>query len=292
MTWLMIASIIWGLSFGLIKGLTTEIDPFVLGVIRSCIAAGFFLPWYLKDRGRPRVDPKNDIKNASRAAICGFTQIGLMYGPYLLSFKYLKAHEVALWTMTTPLVMACIIQIKMKSISWRVIISTIIATAGGMIVAWKDLTSTGLQTGIILVQLSNVFFATGLLLWKKWFSEAPVRNGSIMFPYFGGAALAAAILALCFSRDIRPYTTQEWLVMAWLGLVASGMGFFIWNQGALRVSETSLAVANNLKLPIAIMISLTIFAESADPIQLLSGLAVIMLALRIASGSQQTRSLR
>ena len=80
--------------------------------------------------------------------------------------------------------------------------------------------------------------------------------------------------------------------MAWLGLVASGMGFFIWNQGALRVSETSLAVANNLKLPIAIMISLTIFAERADPIQLLSGLAVIMLALRIASGSQQTRSLR
>lgn len=70
--------------------------------------------------------------------------------------------------------------------------------------------------------------------------------------------------------------------MIWLGVVASGLGFLIWNLGALRVSTSTLAVANNLKLPIAIIISLVIFGESANLGLLAAGLAILLLALRLA----------
>lgn len=282
MGWLITASVIWGFSFGLIKGQTTGIDPFVLGVIRSGIAAGFFLPWYLRDRFKSRRLSREDIRNAWRAGICGFIQIGLMYGPYLLSFRYLKAHEVALFTMTTPIIMALLLTLSLKSISKQLIMAALLATLGGAITAWNELSSADTQTGIVLVQLSNVLFAAGLLLWKRWFSDAPVRSASIMFPYFVGATLAAALLALLFAHEIRTYSGQQWLVMIWLGVVASGLGFLIWNLGALRVSGATLTVANNLKLPIAIIISLAIFGESANLGLLASGLAILLLALRMA----------
>jgi len=224
---------------------------------------------------------REDVRNARRAGICGFIQIGHMYGPYLLSFRYLTAHEVALFTMTTPIIMALLVSLNSRSVSRQLILAALLATLGGAITAWNDLSSADTQTGIALVQLSNVLFAAGLLLWKHWFSDAPVRSASIMFPYFVGATLATALLALLFAHEFRTYSGQEWLVMAWLGVVASGLGFLIWNLGALRVSTSTLAVANNLKLPIAIIISLVVFGESANLGLLSLGLALLVIALQI-----------
>ena len=276
MIWLLTASLVWGFSFGLIKGLTAGIDPFVLGAIRAMIAATFFLPWQIAGEHRGRLN-----KVQMQAMICGFIQIGLMYGPYQLSFRYLKAHEVALLTMTTPIIMASLLVLSTRVNLLRLGAAVVVATAGGMVVAWKNIGSTDLQTGVLLVQMSNLLFAIGLLLWKKWLTPHAHQQLQLMFPYFIGAAFAAGILALIFAQEWRAYTPREWGLFFWLGGVASGLGFYFWNRGALQVSAERLAVANNIKLPMAVIISILVFGETVEWPRLVIGTSLIILALRL-----------
>ena len=110
-----------------------------------------------------------------------------------------------------------------------------------------------------------------------------------MFPYFIGASIAAITLAFIFGREVHIYSAREWAVFVWLGAVASGLGFFMWNRGALIVNRQTLAVANNLKLPIAIVVSLTVFGETANTMTLLTGVIILTLALRVAALRPETK---
>ena len=290
MVWLLAASLVWGLSFGLIKGLIDDVDPFFLGLVRTAAASLFFLPWLIRDALYKKIDKRS----ALQAAACGFIQIGLMYGPYLASFRYLKSHEVALFTMTTPLIMSVFlifgfVQLNVKAML-RFSFAAMLATIGGVTVAWNGVASQELLVGIGLVQLSNALFALGLLMWTYFFGEKTQRVSYLMCPYFVGAFLASVILTVFLGKFSFDYTQNQWLVFLWLGVVASGLGFYLWNRGALQVSRPLLAVANNIKLPIAIFISVSLFGESANYYRLATGIFMLLLAIRLVADLPRTKS--
>lgn len=278
MLFLISASLIWAFSFGLIKAEASQIDPFILGAARTAMAAIFFLPWFL--RSSPQATPRSLY---IKAAICGFVQLGLMYGPYLLSFRYLKGHEVALYTMTTPILMALMIQLANRQVTWRLVFASLLATIGGMVAAGGNLNSSPVGLGIALVQLSNILFAVGVLLWTAWFSPIEHQQSKLMFPFFLGAFFASALLSVLFAKSWRPLSTNEWFVAIYLGVLASGVGFFLWNKGAMRVGPAVLSSANNMKLPIAVIVSLTVFHETADISKLLLGSSMIIAAIMLTA---------
>jgi drug/metabolite transporter (DMT)-like permease len=45
----------------------------------------------------------------------------------------------------------------------------------------------------------------------------------------------------------------------YLGLIPSGVAFFLWNAGARRTSDGTVAVLNNVKVPLAILVSWVVF---------------------------------
>jgi drug/metabolite transporter (DMT)-like permease len=57
------------------------------------------------------------------------------------------------------------------------------------------------------------------------------------------------------------------------------VGFFLWNVGATRVEAGTLAVFNNVKVPLAVLVSLLLFREHADWLRLVVGGGVMALAL-------------
>ena len=292
MVWLLAASLVWGLSFGLIKGLINDVDPFFLGLVRTAAASLFFLPWFIPEA----LYKKIDRSAALQAAACGFVQIGLMYGPYLLSFRYLKSHEVALFTMITPVIMSAFLIFGFGKLNRNAILrlccAAMLATIGGITVAWNGIVSQELLVGVALVQLSNVLFAIGILMWTYFFGGKTQTIGHLMCPYFFGAFLASVILTVFLGKFSFEYTPNQWLVFLWLGVVASGLGFYLWNRGALQVSRPVLAVANNIKLPIAIFISISLFGESANYPRLAYGVFMMLLAIRLVADLPQTKSPR
>ena len=65
-------------------------------------------------------------------------------------------------------------------------------------------------------------------------------------------------------------------------MLASGVGFFLWNLGATRVGAGTLAVMNNAKIPLSIAVSLLVFGEAAHLPALLASLAVMAFAVWLA----------
>lgn len=278
MFWLLLASIIWAFSFGLIKGLIGGLDPFLMGLLRMTFAfAVSLLCWR-----RLVVDRRRQLG----LALSGFVQLGLMYAPYLVSFRYLPAHEVALFTMTTPIFVVAVHQFVEETFSPKLVVAALVAIFGGAVVAFKQWdVHPDMVLGMALVQLANLLFAVGQYIYGRASADSPKEQLYGAPYYFGGALLGSAVVfaaAFAYGINLRALTGQEWSVLAYLGIVASGLGFAIWNYGVSRVHYGVLAVASDFKLPIAILISLMVFGEQAQLLQLGAGLVILSIAALIA----------
>ena len=79
----------------------------------------------------------------------------------------------------------------------------------------------------------------------------------------------------------------QWLTLAYLGLVASGLGFYLWNAGARRTGTGTLAVLNNAKVPLGVAASLLLFGETAELGPLLLSVLALTVAVLLAERGRQ-----
>jgi len=75
----------------------------------------------------------------------------------------------------------------------------------------------------------------------------------------------------------------QWGVLLYLGVVASGVGFFLWNRASVSVRSAQLAVMNNAKIPMAIAVSVIAFGERANWLRLGVGTALMLVAGALAT---------
>ncbi len=95
---LLLVSLVWAFSFGLIKGQLAGLDSTAVATLRLALAGLVFLPLF-----RPaRVAWRTGL----RLALVGAVQFGLMYLLYQRAYVYLPAYAVVLFTLTTPLYLA------------------------------------------------------------------------------------------------------------------------------------------------------------------------------------------
>jgi drug/metabolite transporter (DMT)-like permease len=102
--------------------------------------------------------------------------------------------------------------------------------------------------------------------------------------YLGGLAVTtvAATVAGGWASAAQVSATQA-AVLGYLGVVATGLGFFLWNRGAVTAPAGALAVFNNLKIPAAVAVALTVFGEQTDLRRLALGGTVMLLAAGVAA---------
>ncbi|MCU0275374.1 MAG: EamA family transporter [Acidobacteria bacterium] len=274
---LLLTSFIWAFSFGLVKKFLGGVDASFVAFVRLFLALLLFLPLW-----RP-----GKVKRvlALRLLGIGMVQFGLMYVCYIQSFRFLAAHQVALFTVFTPLFVAAGDDLLERR--WRPLHfwTALLAVAGTALIVYSGWGRADLLKGFVLVQASNACFAGGQVLYRrlpaagrKW------RDRDVFAWLFLGGAAAAALAMLFFSVTPNPpLSGSQALTLLYLGLLASGIGFFLWNIGSSRVSAGTLAVMNNLKIPLAVGVSLLVFHERADLARLAVGGSAILLALWLNS---------
>ena len=273
MALLLIASFIWAFSFGLIKKYLGGLDANFVSFVRLALACLLFLP-LLKPR-------KNSPATAMSLFMIGTVQFGLMYVFYIQAFRFLAAYQVALFTIFTPLYVAVVDDLCTRRLRPLNLWTALLAVTGTAVIVYSSWQSKNLLSGFFLVQLSNICFAVGQLGYRRLLPSRPgwqARDG-FAWLYLGGTA--ATLLAMLFFSGplhLRLGSAQV-LVLLYLGLLASGIGFFLWNTGATRVEAGTLAVFNNVKIPLAVLVSLLLFGERTDWLRLLGGGGIIALAL-------------
>lgn len=253
MLFLILASLIWSVSFGIVSKLLGDLPPGGLAMIRLAIAAVVFLPFV---KAAPlRV-------NAALVGI-GAVQFGVMSLTYTASFHYLKAYEVALFTVMTPVYVAVISDGFKRRFRAVNLCAALASVAGAVGILWNG-EAPGLSLhGFLLIQMSNLCFALGQILYRELFARSahPLTDRQSFFWLYLGGFLAALPVGLCHARFVAAMPREQWLALAFLGVVVSGVSYFLWNSGARKVSAGTLAVMNNLKIPLGVLASLFIFGE-------------------------------
>lgn len=277
MLYLTIVSILWSFSFGIIKFGLTGVDSIFISFFRSLIAFIFFSSLTLYNIKKFSFDTK--------LIIIGAIQFGLMYVFYIQSYQYLPAYLIATFTITTPIFVVLFSQALMKeSFSKNGILSIILVLIGSFMMRFNLANPLDYWFGFILIQCANMFFASGQIMFKKWHTENSdkdiVHNFSQMF--FGATIVTS--LFYFQTLDVQNIlSTTNLLSLIFLGLCSTGIGFLLWNIGATKVSNTRLAIMNNVVIPLAVLNSFFIFGEDINILLFMPGLICFYAAYRLSS---------
>ena len=95
MIYLVLVSILWSFSFGIIKYGLSGIDSSFISLMRNLIALIFFSSLTIYNFKKFNFDLK--------LILIGAIQFGLMYVLYIQSYEYLPAYLIATFTITTPI---------------------------------------------------------------------------------------------------------------------------------------------------------------------------------------------
>jgi len=282
MYYLIGVSLLWAFSFPLIKGNLTGLDSTGVAFVRLACAMLIFLPFF-----RPKLIPR---KLGITFAAIGGIQFGLMYVLYLAAYRYLQAYEVALFTILTPFYVILLDGALSGKIARRAILATALAVVGAGILQWRSGISSGGLIGFALMQGSNLCFAAGQIAYKRQREPIPKVSDASLFGWLYLGALVATGTASLFFTNWRVFTPTDtqWGTMVFLGLFASGIGFFGWNVGATKVTASTLAVFNNLKIPLAVTVALLVFGETANVTRLT--LCAIFMAVAVYLSERPRRT--
>ncbi len=272
---LWLVTFIWAFSFSFIGVyLAGKIDSYFAVWIRVALASLVFIPF-------------TDFRHTAigfrlKIMAIGAIQIGVMYLFFYQSFLFLSVPEVLLFTIFTPLYVTMIYDLLQGHFNPLYLLTAALAVAGAWVIKSAQI-NPGFFAGFLMVQGANVAFALGQVLYKKLMEnpEHKTVKQSAVFGYFHFGALAVATVAfvLLGNRDAITPSLTQWGVLLWLGIVASGLGYFLWNRGATRVDSGLLAIMNNAVIPLGLIVNLLLWGRGIDTPSFLIGGGLILGAL-------------
>lgn len=274
MFYLSSVTVLWAFSFSLIGVyLAGQVDAWFSVLMRVALASVVFLP-FLKFKGVEK-------SLIAKLMVVGGFQLGLMYCFYYQSFLLLSVPEVLLFTVFTPIYVTLIYDLLKGRFSPWYLVTAAIAVAGAAFIKFAGVNEHFLL-GFMVVQGANLCFAIGQVGYKYLMEKQQVALAQhTVFGYFYLGALAVALIAFALmgNSEKLPSTATQWGVLTYLGLIASGLGYFAWNKGATMVNAGALAVMNNALVPAGLIVNIVIWNRDVDLMRLSIGGTIIVLSL-------------
>lgn len=277
MGYLLVVTLIQAFSFSLIgEYLAGHVDSYFAVLVRVVLAGLVFIPL---TRWRS-VEPSF----MRGMLVIGALQFGVTYVCLYLSFRVLTVPEVLLFTILTPLHVTLIEDALNRRFNPWALVAALVAVLGAAVIRY-DRISPDFLMGFLLLQLANFTYAAGQVMYKHLVARHPSDLPHYRrFGYFYLGALLVVLPAfLLFGKsNFLPEAPLQWAVLLFLGLVSTALGLYWWNKGACLVNGGTLAVMNNLHVPVGLLLNLLIWNEHEALGRLLLGGLVIIGAVWIS----------
>lgn len=272
MVYLVAITILWAFSFSLIGVyLAGQVDAYFSVLTRVALATVVFLPFIR------RVPPLL----AAKLMLLGAIQLGCMYVFYYQSFLLLTVPEVLVFTILTPIYVTLLFDLMKGRFSFRYLVTAVVAVLGAAIIRYSSI-GNDIFSGFLVVQGANICFAIGQVGYKVLLERENLKLPQrAFFGYFYLGALVVTIVTwLLFGNPAKlPTTSLQWEILLYLGLIASGLGYFFWNKGATKVDAGTLAIMNNALVPAGLIVNLIIWNRDANLTRLFLGGGVLLFSL-------------
>lgn len=282
MIYLLVITLVWAFSFSFIGiYISGQVDSWFAVLMRILLALLIFIP-FLRFK-------LFSLKQIGLLMLIGGFQLGVMYIFYYHAFNYISVPELLLFTIFTPIYITLIYDIlQQHKLRVSYLFTAALAVIGTAIIRYDNI-SVNFWLGFFLIQGANLSFAIGQVGYKRFMELYHLPQHYSFAWVYVGAAVVATIGWLSFGNtQLLPITITQWLVLIWLGIVASGIGYFLWNYGATQVDSGTLAIMNNLVIPIGILVNVVIWQQQIDWLRFIIGATVIVISLIIQRYSKQS----
>ncbi len=168
-----------------------------------------------------------------------------------------------------------------RRLRWGYAFSALLAVIGAGIIRYDQVTDH-FWTGLLLVQLSNITFAIGMVGYKRLMETRPMPQHNAFAWFYLGAFLVAVIawFLLGNARKCRKPRCNGafWCFLAWW----LGIGYFMWNYGATQVDAGTLGIMNNMHVPAGLLVNLAIWHQQPHWPTFITG-ALVMSRLTVGA---------
>lgn len=285
MVYLVAITILWAFSFSLIGVyLAGQVDAYFSVLTRVALATVVFLPFI---RRVP-------VVLAAKLMLLGAIQLGCMYVFYYQSFLLLTVPEVLIFTILTPIYVTLVFDVMQRRFSLRYLVTAIVAVLGAAIIRYSSIGSD-VFSGFLVVQGANICFAIGQVGYKVLLERQNLKlpQRAIFGYFYLGALVVTVVTWFLFGNPAKlPTTALQWEILLYLGLIASGLGYFFWNKGATKVDAGTLAIMNNALVPAGLIVNLIIWNRDANLLRLFLGGTVLLFSLLLHEYWGKRRTLK
>lgn len=229
---LLLVTAIWGTTFVLVKDATQVLPPLTLIALRFTVG---FAALALLFRGRLR----NATHREVRAGVLIAVFLGGGFITQTLGLQTTSASTTAFITgLSTVLVpLAAFVLLHQRPTNGAVAGAALATVGLGLLTIKEDLS---VAPGDLLALTCALFFALHIVVVAKYAPRLdPVVLAVIQI---GVVALATWPLALVVERPSLVAPPETWLNVAFLGLIATGLVFFIQNVAQRHTSPTHTAI--------------------------------------------------
>jgi drug/metabolite transporter (DMT)-like permease len=281
----MTSSSIGGSATAAIRFMVGSTDPVTLAALR--FGAGFAVLLPCAVLLRSRWPPARDWPGVAGLGVLYF---GLCFVLFNWGLCYTTAARGALAMSTLPLLtMLAGALLGVERLTARRSLGVSIAIGGTTLALIGGLATApaGAWRGDVIVLAAALCYA----LFNVWSRPFIRRSDALAFltaTMGAGAACLAAVVAVAGGFEVAArYGTSEWLVVLYLGTVASAVSSFLWVSALDRTTPTRVATTLTLNPVSASLLAAVALDEPIAP-SLAAGIAAVLAGIWIASTEGRT----
>jgi drug/metabolite transporter (DMT)-like permease len=268
---------IWGSTFVVIKDLTETIPVTDFLAVRFAIAAVGL--WVLAPRSVARLSQAMRRKAIVLGLAYGAAQLLQTWGLTMVSAS-VSGFVTGLYVVLTPVIAALLLRESVARATW---LAVGLATAG---LAVLSLNGFAIGAGELVTVLSAVGYALHIVLLGAWSRTGQAVGLAVV--QMGFIALLCGVAAAP-GGIVLPATSDEWLVMIYVALVAGALAMVAQTWAQARLPATRAAIIMTTEPVFAAAFGITL---DGDPVtaRFVLGALLVLAAMYLAElGPRRSR---
>jgi drug/metabolite transporter (DMT)-like permease len=284
---LLLTMTVWGSTFVVTKELIAVWPPFTLAFVRVSVGALVLLPFALSR--------KNPGVRLPWGAIwtMGLIGVALYYLVFNTAMVHVSASQGALVQASIPAMTALVAVVWLRERASPLRWLGIALSVGGVLIVFSGSGSEGGQSSLF----GNLLMFASVVCWGLYTSlakraagfdslvitTAVTGTGALLLSPLAGYEIVTANLT---GDGLPPLPLIGWAELLYLGVIASGMAYLLYNASLRHLDASEVGVYTNLIPIVGVLTGVIVLGEPLSARAIVGGL-VVMLGVWITSRSER-----
>ena len=270
----LLAVLVWGVSFPVLKGLMTVMDPLTLMLVRGLLSLAV-LAVLVRRAGRWRPPERAELPGLLAVGLIGFTlnQILYSWGLHLTS----ASHSGLIFTLTPLFVFGlgqALGQIRMGAVD---VVGLALGLVGALlIIGWPAAGGPGRAS-----MLGDLLTVGAAITWGVWtILAAPIlrRHGTLAGTFWITATGTLGLAPFALPGLVAQNWGLPWWAVAgilYTATVGGALGSLLWYAAVRRLGPARTAVYANMESFVAVLAAALLLGERVAWTSVVGGAAVV-----------------